>query len=326
MWLLNTVHLRLMHFAYPPAQYAILSHVWEANETTFQNIQASVRRLSIKIVDACKYAADDGFEWIWIDTCCIDKTNSTELSEAINSMFAWYARSTVCYAYLADVRKADNMVEHVAAFKRSRWHTRGWTLQELLAPTEVRFLSAEWEFIGNKNFLAPLLEEATGVHRDILRHGDLSSVSVAERMSWASSRQTTRLEDEAYCLMGIFNVNIPVIYGEGLSAFRRLQEAIMRTSPDQTLFLWGTPLLPSSTLCLCSDSSSRGSRGESNLLASSPACFGRQKPSSVPQVVPYTRFINALEMLVTQSRQEVLTSSSRMVSKSLLRVPVRADY
>ena len=189
MWLIHTTILRLTYFPSPPTTYAILSHVWEDNEVIFQAFQADVRRLNMKIMNACDYAKGEGFEWLWIDTCCIDKTNSTELSEAINSMFAWYSTATVCYAYLADVPKAKNLVEHIAAFKRSRWHTRAWTLQELVAPSEVRFLSAEWEFIGTKRFMAPILEEVTNIRREILEGGKLSSISVAERMSWASRRQ-----------------------------------------------------------------------------------------------------------------------------------------
>lgn len=314
MWLIHTTILRLTAFPSPPNQYAILSHVWQENEITFQAFQADVLRLNNKIVKACEYAKSEGFEWLWIDTCCIDKTDSTELSEAINSMFAWYSKATVCYAYLADVPNAVTLEHHITAFKQSRWHTRGWTLQELVASPEVRFLSADWEFIGNKNFMGSILEEITGIRRDVLQHRNLSSISVAERMSWASRRRTTRIEDEAYSLMGIFDVNIPVIYGEGRRAFRRLQEEIMRTSPDHTLFIWGSPISRmSTTVCMCSQGPSERRTQDFNLLAPFPSLFDRPNRAH-PDVIPIPKFSSTLEMLAPQSAQDSPNTMPLLVS------------
>ena len=162
------------------------------------------------------------------DLCCIDKTSSAELSEAINSMYRWYQESGVCYAYLADVPPN--------AFSKSRWFTRGWTLQELIAPSTVIFLDQKWQEIGTKSSLQRVISEITGIPTDILLGGDLEDASIAQRMSWASKRETTRVEDAAYCLMGIFSIHMPMLYGEGERAFIRLQEEIMRVSDDHSLF------------------------------------------------------------------------------------------
>ncbi|EIW53268.1 uncharacterized protein TRAVEDRAFT_85588, partial [Trametes versicolor FP-101664 SS1] len=193
-----------------------------------------------KINGICKVARDAGFRLVWIDSCCIDKTRSAELSEAINSMFEWYRLSDACYVYLSDVPNGDDPRAPESAFRRSRWHTRCWTLQELIAPRHVEFLTQTWGFLSTKTGLATTLEEITGVDFDILT--SLQSVnwaSVARRMSWAASREATRIEDTAYSLMGIFGVHMSPIYGEGLNAFLRLQEEIVRTIPDQSIFVWG---------------------------------------------------------------------------------------
>jgi hypothetical protein len=169
-------------------------------------------------------------------SCCIDKTSSAELSEAINSMFRWYSRSKVCYAYLTDV-SYDGFDD---SLPKSRWFTRGWTLQELLAPSSVVFYSAEWTRIGDSEVLISVLRNVTRIDEGILsRTKSLDWVSVAEKMSWAATRETTRVEDMAYCLLGIFDINMPLLYGEGGRAFQRLQEEILRNSQDQSLFAWG---------------------------------------------------------------------------------------
>ena len=258
MWLLSTDRAEL--YSFPSLDvidggYAILSHTWDKHEVTFQDLQRLRKRckssgenprdiVSPKIRNCCIAAERDGYRWVWIDTCCIDKSSSTELSEAINSMFRWYSESEVCYAFLADVPSDDVVDTQDSAFRNSRWHTRGWTLQELIAPIHLVFLSTdhfgEWTRIGNKMALAWLLHEITGVPSQVLtRKVHFYDVSVAERMAWASKRMTTRIEDEAYALMGLFNVNMPTIYGEGRRAFRRLQEEIMKQSFDPSLFAWG---------------------------------------------------------------------------------------
>ncbi|EJF62204.1 HET-domain-containing protein, partial [Dichomitus squalens LYAD-421 SS1] len=245
MWLLSTSRAELTHFNNPedaPGGYAILSHVWDqTGETSFQDMQDIIRRhspttnprddASAKIRESCRLAERSGLQWIWNDTCCIDKTSSVELSEAINSMFRYYSLSRTCYAYLQD--------DPDSAFRRSRWHRRGWTLQKLIAPSSLRLLSQSWEELGTKAQLCNLLQEITGVPASILRHEKVpGDFSIAQRMSWAAHRQTTRVEDEAYCLMGIFDIGMPVLYGEGTRAFRRVQEEIMKFSMDPTLFAW----------------------------------------------------------------------------------------
>jgi hypothetical protein len=255
MRLLSTDRAELHYFLSPEEvtdHYAILSHVWDANEWTFQNIEAarmaakekgcSPRDIAApKIKRCCELAERHGYKWVWIDTCCIDKTSSAELSEAINSMFHYYAMADICYAYLRDV--ADTVPpkgrhQH-EQFYRSEWHTRGWTLQELIAPRFLVFLTRDWELIGSKAGLAMQLEEITHVPYSVLTlQEDFRHVSIAERMSWAAGRRTTKEEDRAYSLLGIFNIVMPTIYGEGKRAFQRLQEEIMKHYTDTTLFAW----------------------------------------------------------------------------------------
>lgn len=156
-------------------------------------------------------------------------------------MYRWYRNARSCYAYLADV-SIDGGAETVEGkIEGSRWFTRGWTLQELVAPANVEFYSKDWESLGSKSDLHALLTEITGIEERVLRTGFLEDVSIAKRMSWAARRRTTRVEDRAYSLLGIFDVNMPLLYGEGIKAFIRLQEEIMRVSDDQSLFAWGLP-------------------------------------------------------------------------------------
>ena len=201
--------------------------------------------LSSKIRRACEVARADGYEYIWIDSCCIDKSSSSELSEAINSMYAWYSAAYVCYAYLADVPAGDNHRRRGSWFRESRWFKRGWTLQELIAPLHLVFLSQDWTDIGSRHALHDLVQEVTSINEEALLHlTPLDKFSVAERLSWAASRETTRVEDQAYSLLGIFDINMPTLYGEGDRAFRRLQEEIMQRIPDQSLFVWGEVCRP----------------------------------------------------------------------------------
>jgi len=156
-------------------------------------------------------------------------------------MFRWYQNAAACYVYLADV--ATSSSSSASGMASSRWFTRGWTLQELIAPKDVRFYSSTWEFIDTKANMCKLISDMTGISTHVLLlNMDLESVSVARRMSWASRRKTSRIEDMAYCLLGIFDVNLPLIYGEGRKAFQRLQEAIMLKTHDQSLFAWGIPV------------------------------------------------------------------------------------
>lgn len=252
MRLINTRTLRLENFSKatqtPP--YAILSHTWGHGEVSlqqFQNSKIRSRRKGFgKIKSACGEAHRQGLQYIWVDTCCIDKTSSAELSEAINSMFKWYQRSQICYAFCEDVQQDSISSPDMAGtcnapeteFAASRWFTRGWTLQELIAPKEVIFYNKAWTSIGKKSTSSDLITEITGIDTFILEGGPLAEVSIGRRMSWAVNRETSREEDVAYSLMGLFDINMPLIYGEGQKAFIRLQEEILRQSDDHTLFAW----------------------------------------------------------------------------------------
>ncbi|KAI0975637.1 heterokaryon incompatibility protein-domain-containing protein [Xylaria arbuscula] len=220
-------------------RYAILSHTWDEEEVTLQDMiegKAPSRRGYQKIALCCEQARCDGLPYAWIDTCCIDKRSSAELSEAVNSMYRWYENATLCYAYLADVD--DEESDSTASFKSSRYWTRGWTLQELIAPNIVIFFSSRWTRIGSRHDLRQAVSEATSIPREVLRFRVTSHYSVSQKMSWASRRRTTRIEDEAYCLLGLFGVTMPLLYGEGRRAFRRLQEEIIKVLDDESIFAW----------------------------------------------------------------------------------------
>uniref|UniRef100_L2FG01 Het domain protein n=1 Tax=Colletotrichum fructicola (strain Nara gc5) TaxID=1213859 RepID=L2FG01_COLFN len=223
-------------------RYAILSHTWGSDEVVYADIRnhTAARKESFeKIRYSCYQTIADRFEYIWIDSCCIDKSSSAELSEAINSMFDWYDKAEVCYAYLSGVSSTVDTSKTDGDFAGCRWFTRGWTLQELLAPDDLIFFSDDWVKIGEKLTLSRPLSVITGIEEDILKGTKpIESASIAKRMSWASHRVTTRPEDVAYCLMGVYGVNMPMLYGEGDRAFLRLQEEIMKQSDDQSLFAW----------------------------------------------------------------------------------------
>lgn len=246
---------------------------YEAYPTVFAHPE-----LSNKIKGFCTVAREAGFHLAWNDVCCIDQTSSAELSEAINSMYEWYRLSDMCYVYLADVSDGDVPWE-LFKFRESKWHRRGWTLQELIAPERIVFLTETWNVLGTKIGLAKTLEKVTGVDFDILvGRALLDSVSVARRMSWAAKRETTRVEDRAYSLLGIFGLHMSPIYGEGENAFLRLQEEIIRTIPDQSIFAWGDgcTLRPSNerewAMQECSWFGTNSDEHRS-LLASSPTSF-----------------------------------------------------
>ncbi|KAM5546190.1 hypothetical protein V8D89_000316 [Ganoderma adspersum] len=236
-------------------RYAILSHTWDTTgEQTYQALlklqeryQSRARRWRWipKIRDACRVARQKGYRYLWIDSCCIDKTSSSELSESINSMYQWYSRADVCYTFLQDVPAKEDHKAEDSRFRRSRWFTRGWTLQELIAPKDLVFLAWDWTVIGSKESLAKPVTEITNIDYNALLHIEpLDEFSVAQRLSWAAKRETTRMEDRAYSMLGIFDINMPTLYGEGDRAFRRLQEEIMRRTPDQSLFAWTDCGLP----------------------------------------------------------------------------------
>lgn len=246
MRLLNTNTGQLREFWQEQVpKYAILSHRWGPEEVTFQEMKdgtAKTKKGLQKVLRYCEKAKNDGFQYAWIDTCCIDKTSSAELSESLNSMYQWYFQSDRCYAYLSDVQSIPSTLDSPCSKKmvaESEWFERGFTLQELLAPAEVLFLDDDWNEIGTKTTLQKEISDRTGIPPGILvGTAEIESASVAQRMSWAARRKTTRIEDRAYSLMGIFGVNMPLLYGEGERAFTRLQQEILRISGDQTLFAW----------------------------------------------------------------------------------------
>ena len=249
-------------------KYAILSHRWGEEEVSMPELKTMGAGSThnskgyTKIKRACALAEHYGLEYIWIDTCCIDKTSSAELSEAINSMYRWYAQSVLCFAYLADILLQPLPYGSSTRFKDSEWFLRGWTLQELLAPKNLLFFDADWQEIGTRSALAPYITEATKIASKFLRQEiDVHKASIAQRMSWASFRSTTRVEDIAYCLMGLFDVNMPLLYGEGRKAFLRLQRELISNYSDESIYAW----VPSSWHPSGDDLT--------GMLASEPRCF-----------------------------------------------------
>lgn len=273
MRLINTTTLEFREFFdHDIPKYAILSHRWGSDEASFQDFERGVQQSRegfAKIRQCCNLALKHCNEWAWIDMCCIDKKSSAELTEAINSMYKWYRRASVCYVYLTDVvwEKGRSKLHRASKerLRESSWFTRGWTLQELLAPEIVLFFDQNWRYIGAKDDLAQEISEITGIDAQyLLRNAEKNThypctkapdcrghsprgeymttgkwePSVATRMSWASKRQTSRIEDMAYCLLGIFDVNMPLLYGEGRKAFMRLQYEIIKQSNDDSIFAW----------------------------------------------------------------------------------------
>ncbi|KAE8376693.1 heterokaryon incompatibility protein-domain-containing protein [Aspergillus bertholletiae] len=213
----------------PP--YAILSHTWGQEEITYADLQdlhstdVTGKEGFEKIKSSCRIANADDFDYIWIDTCCIDKPSKSDLTEiasAINSMYQWYSEARICYAYLADFESRKDIWN-------SQWFTRG----------HMVFLNKHWTPLGTKGSLQSGLSARTHIPVDVLSGtADMESISVAQRMAWAAGRQTTRVEDRAYSLLGLFGISMPLLYGEGHTAFIRLQEGIIKVSDDESIFAW----------------------------------------------------------------------------------------
>ncbi|PPQ96429.1 hypothetical protein CVT26_005061 [Gymnopilus dilepis] len=314
--------------------YAILSHTWADDEVTFQEFTKETGKKSFskeslnenprysKIVRCCAEAELRGFKYAWIDTCCIDKTSSSELSEAINSMYQWYKGASVCYAYLSDV-DSDRGVPDMESFKNCRWFTRGWTLQELIAPLRVIFFDCDWNDIGTKLSLREEISKITGVPVTLLtgfHDAPLDSFCIAQRMSWAANRETTRVEDIAYCLMGIFDVNMPILYGEGQKAFIRLQEEILKRSDDESLFAWVAPFRHGGSFegHLLPPQNFPAQTSRSSVLAPSPDCFKygkfvRRTDAAGSQASPFSVTNNGLHIsLPLITTEETLTVRMRL--------------
>lgn len=292
MHLINTKSLELEYFsASRIPRYAILSHTWQDEEVLFEDmmggetalLRAKSRKGWQKIVGSCEQARAQDLAYIWIDTCCIDKSSSAELSEAINSMFHWYQSAETCLAYLSDVTcpgELSDTTDYIE-FRHSRWFTRGWTLQELIAPQIVCFYGHEWQYVGSKSGLCNVIAGITGIDRQILDDPSLlSQASVAQRMSWAATRQTERPEDIAYCLLGVFDINMPLIYGEGMKAFVRLQEEILKQFEDYSIFAWSLSISEARLAWV-----TQHALKEKGVLALHPICFqysGKFVPYQAP--------------------------------------------
>ena len=252
MRFLDTVSLQLVSIPdsqLQDHQYAVLSHRWGADEdeVAYEDLVSSSqcsKKGFAKIQGFCQIALAASCRYGWADTCCINKTNTHELNEAINSMYLWYKASKICVVYLEDVPRKE--------FTESEWFDRGWTLQELIAPKFVSFYDQQWTLIGTKTGLLASISEKTRIPEDVLNHARKhSTCSVAQRMSWAAKRKTTRVEDRAYSLLGLFNLHMPMIYGEREDAFVRLQQLIIQRSKDESIFAWAMdpPVLARRTFC-----------------------------------------------------------------------------
>ncbi|CAK7228143.1 hypothetical protein SEUCBS140593_006816 [Sporothrix eucalyptigena] len=333
MRLLNIYSRRLeLFYDEKSIRYAILSHTWSDHEPTFQDFcqdpDSVISTSKIKgFLESVLHREDESIKYVWIDTICIDKTSSAELQEAINCMYRWYQNAVSCYAYLKDVDANPSKLEPPTtpaileeedrnngkntatwssvdqAIINSRWFTRGWTLQELIAPSRIAFYDTSWFFVGAKvrdkgRFMSPTkpwndrlatkdiipqIHEATGIPVDILMGTRvLEEFSVGQRLSWASKRKTTREEDMAYCLMGLFGVNMPMLYGEGSSAFFRLREEIMKNSDDHSLFAYDYNLTP----VFKTASSDRGERELSLQHYAGCDCIEQLQMKSIREKLP----------------------------------------
>ncbi|KAK3673606.1 hypothetical protein LTR78_006511 [Recurvomyces mirabilis] len=271
--LLNAKSRLLETFPSSCPPYAIVSHTWGTEEishaewllpATHRDKRQASKAGYRKIISACSQTLADGLKYVWVDTCCIDRRNNNELCEAINLMFSWYGNAAVCYALLSDVEHgtqlfpAEQQIQSrerlkisadwsrktqrgVAAVRSSRWFTRGWTLQETIAPHTVHFFDSKWIWLGalRQPSILALVADITGIDPALLAgRKALTDYSIAQRLSWAAKRQTTKPEDLAYSLLGIVGVNMILLYGEGPQAFTRLQELILESSEDLSVLAW----------------------------------------------------------------------------------------
>ncbi|KAI0854594.1 hypothetical protein F4860DRAFT_105828 [Xylaria cubensis] len=240
--------------------YAILSHCWiSKTEIIYQTLPKHIKELRYgkrplsspavdKIYGACETARKKGCKWMWIDTCCIDKSSTQETQESINSMLKWYKDARLCVTYLFDVKRNDDATGEkvfcstLKENQLAKWVSRGWCVQELLAPKVVEFYDMNWEYLGERSDLSKPLSKLSGINERYLNGQDYSNACIAVKMSWMASRTTTRPEDIAYSLLGLLGVRMNVDYGEGASAFLRLQETVMKSSKmDESLFAWRMP-------------------------------------------------------------------------------------
>ena len=260
MRLINTTTLKLKeHRESQLPGYVILSHRWGDEEVTFEDLQSgtdvSQHTGYAKLQGFCRLAQSLDYKWAWLDTACINKSSASELGTALNSMYRWYAESKQCIAYLQDVHTGGKLLED------SEWFDRGWTLQELIAPKNMTFYDRDWSIIGTKAALVERLSSKTKIPVSILDHTTkLSSCSIAQRFSWAANRTTERVEDRAYSLLGLFDIHLEMFYGEREKAFLRLQQKLLLSSADETIFAWSLD-------------TTNHPNGYSGMLAPSPSSF-----------------------------------------------------
>ncbi|KAF8547517.1 HET-domain-containing protein [Imleria badia] len=230
-------------------KFAIFSHRWGPQEPTFRAMmEAGPEALSMltqgpgvqKLLKFCEEARRYGCAYAWSDTCCINKESSSELQEAIRSMYRWYQNAEICIAYLGESISEED-------FEYEPWFTRGWTLQELLAPRRIRFYGKYWTPIKRGYSLAndkldsglmEAIEKVTMIRKADLEGFTPSCSRVHEKVIWASKRRTTRIEDRAYCLLGIFDITMSISYGEGSWAFHRLMEVILQRCGESGILAW----------------------------------------------------------------------------------------
>ncbi|KXH38133.1 hypothetical protein CSAL01_09527 [Colletotrichum salicis] len=317
MRLLNTTTLKVKEFVSERPRYAILFHIWGSQEIVLQDTEAegeapsSIKAGWKKIEGSCALALKDGFDWIWVDTCCIDTSSSSEFSEAINSMFHVPPLKYAPVIGFQDLA-TDLDLDHIAAiendlktFLRSRWFTRGWTLQELVAPRRIDCHASDWSFLGSEADLVDIIHTHTMIDKEALKGvGNLSSFSVWSRMQWDARRETTRVEDMAYCLLGIFDINMPLLYGEGDRAFRRLQEEILRTIEDYSLMAWTSY-----------DMTPQPLRIYSSALASHPRGFGimRLDTTHVPTAAINRDFDKGMQRIIVQGSHLISPNKELML-------------
>lgn len=305
----------------PP--YAILSHTWGADddEISYKDVKKGRARSKVsgyrKVRFCGEQALRDGIHFFWVDTCCIKQESSQEVGEAINSMYRWYHDAVTCYVYLADVTvggtTSQETKSHPAwllAFRSSRWFTRGWTLQELLAPVSIEFYSQDGYRLGDRTTLLPQIQWSTGISEAALRGSHPSNFTVEERISWARKRITKREEDAAYSLLGLFNIHMPLIYGEGRkNALVRLQREIVRASREEP----PSPMLSLSSVDASSDTTPRPN-GISTAVVSGPIKHARTRGASIGQSVPQVPTLDAVPNLQFVFKiDEIRTESVRFI-------------
>ncbi|KAG1737691.1 hypothetical protein EDB19DRAFT_1717330 [Suillus lakei] len=298
-------------------RYAIFSHRWlNEGEPTYEDMTKNKRPTGAgyeKLKAFCRTAESHGVMFAWSDTCCIDKTSSAELDESIRSMFRWYRNSSICVAYLANTFTVDKLGD-------DEWFRRGWTLQELLAPKHIKFYGGKWDPLTDTindldhPELLKEIENATTIRARFLQGRQFvpGPKDIAERMCWAAKRVTSRGEDRAYSLMGIFGVSLSIAYGEGPDyAFFRLVEAILQVSNNLDLLNWaGEPAATSHP---------------TRMLPSSPDCYLMRNRSTLPalnspQYLTLTNRGLRLELLIVRA---TLSSATPQASDRAVFIPDR---